>query len=61
MAYDLSDHFPVYVVIEQNIVVPHNESQYVSMNKRLNNEGCEAKFRENLSNTNFSDGNTLLQ
>ena len=57
VSYDLSDHFPVFAVIEQNIAVPHNESQYVTMNKRLNNEVCDAKFRDLLSNTDFSDVN----
>ena len=57
VSYDLSDHFPVFAVIEQNIAVPHNESQYVTMSKRLNNEVCDAKFRDILNNTDFSDVN----
>ena len=57
VSYDLSDHFPVFAVIEQNIAVPHNESQYVTMSKRLNNEVCDAKFRDILNSTDFSDVN----
>ena len=57
VTYDLSDHFPVVAVIEQNSVVPHNKSQFVTMNKLLNNAVCDTKFRDLLSNTDFSDVN----